>query len=55
MLVLILFSCTQGEIYVKFDSIESAKKAVDGLNGRFFGGKQVAAVFIADALMQAHI
>lgn len=46
---------SQGEIYVKFDSVESARKAIEGLNGRWFGGKQVAAVFIADALMQAHI
>ncbi|KAG5352259.1 hypothetical protein C0989_003007 [Termitomyces sp. Mn162] len=45
---------TQGEIYVKFDSIESAKKAVQGLNGRWFGGKQVSATFISDAIMQAH-
>ncbi|KAK7468862.1 Phosphatidylinositol-3-phosphatase SAC1 [Stygiomarasmius scandens] len=45
---------TQGEIYVKFDSIESAKKAVQGLNGRWFGGKQVTATFISDAIMQAH-
>ncbi|KAF8905548.1 hypothetical protein CPB84DRAFT_1814171 [Gymnopilus junonius] len=45
---------TQGEIYVKFDSVESAKKAVQGLNGRWFGGRQVSAAFISDALMQAH-
>ncbi|KIY50466.1 splicing factor, CC1-like protein [Fistulina hepatica ATCC 64428] len=45
---------SQGEIYVKFDSIEPAKKAIEGLNGRWFGGKQVSAVFISDAIMQAH-
>ncbi|KAJ3488267.1 hypothetical protein NLI96_g2998 [Meripilus lineatus] len=45
---------SQGEIYVKFDSIEAAKKAVDGLNGRWFGGNQVSATFISDAIMQAH-
>jgi len=45
---------TQGEIYVKFDAVESAKKAIQGLNGRWFGGKQVAAGFISDAIMQAH-
>lgn len=44
----------QGEIYVKFDSVESAKKAVQALNGRWFGGRQVSAVFISDAIMQAH-
>lgn len=45
---------SQGEIYVKFDSVESAKKAVQALNGRWFGGRQVSAVFISDAIMQAH-
>lgn len=44
----------QGEIYVQFDSVDSAKKAIDGLNGRWFGGKQVSATFISDAIMQAH-
>ncbi|KAG6814060.1 hypothetical protein H0H92_003107 [Tricholoma furcatifolium] len=45
---------SQGEIYVKFNSIETAKKAVQGLNNRWFGGKQVSATFISDAIMQAH-
>ncbi|KAF8227436.1 splicing factor, CC1-like protein [Tricholoma matsutake] len=45
---------TQGEIYVKFDSIDTAKKAIQGLNGRWFGGNQVSAAFISDAIMQAH-
>jgi RNA-binding protein 39 len=45
---------SQGEIYVKFDSIDTAKKAIQGLNGRWFGGKQVSAAFISDAIMQAH-
>jgi hypothetical protein len=44
----------QGEIYVKFDSIDSAKNAIQGLNGRWFGGNQVSATFISDAIMQAH-
>lgn len=44
----------QGEIYVKFDSIEAAKQAVEGLNGRWFGGNQVSAAFISDAIMAAH-
>jgi RNA-binding protein 23/39 len=44
----------QGEIYVKYDSVESAKKAIDALNGRWFGGRQASAAFISDAIMQAH-
>lgn len=46
--------CFQGEIYVKFSSIETAEKAAKSLNGRWFGGKQVSAHFISDAIMQAH-
>ncbi|KAG9005953.1 hypothetical protein FRB94_001081 [Tulasnella sp. JGI-2019a] len=45
---------SQGEIYVKFDTIDSAGKALEGLNGRWFGGRQVSATYISDALMQAH-
>ncbi|KAF8577872.1 splicing factor, CC1-like protein [Ramaria rubella] len=45
---------TQGEIYVKFDSVGTAEKAFKGLNGRWFGGKEVSAHFISDAIMQAH-
>ncbi|TFK77131.1 splicing factor, CC1-like protein [Pluteus cervinus] len=45
---------TEGEIYIKFDSVDSARNAVQGLNSRWFGGKQVTATFISDAIMQAH-
>ncbi|KIJ45270.1 hypothetical protein M422DRAFT_251452 [Sphaerobolus stellatus SS14] len=43
-----------GEIYVRFDSIDAATKAIKSLNGRWFGGRQVSAHFISDAIMQAH-
>ncbi|KAH9065714.1 hypothetical protein EDB87DRAFT_1672381 [Lactarius vividus] len=45
---------SQGEIYVKFSDVDAARKAVQGLNGRWFGGRQVSAAFISDAIMQAH-
>ncbi|KAI9572994.1 hypothetical protein HD554DRAFT_2202804 [Boletus coccyginus] len=45
---------SQGEIYLKFNAIDSAKKAIQGLNGRWFGGRQVSAAFISDAIMTAH-
>jgi len=45
---------SQGEIYLRFSSIDSAKDAIQGLNGRWFGGRQVSAAFISDAIMQAH-
>jgi RNA-binding protein 23/39 len=44
----------QGEIYLKFGNVDAARKSVQGLNGRWFGGKQVSATFISDAIMQAH-
>jgi RNA-binding protein 23/39 len=44
----------QGEIYLKFGDVDAARKSVQGLNGRWFGGKQVSATFISDAIMQAH-
>ncbi|KAI8995686.1 splicing factor CC1-like protein [Trametes punicea] len=45
---------SQGEIYVQFESVDAAKKAIEGLNGRWFGGRQISAAFISDAIMQAH-
>ena len=44
----------QGEIYVQFDGVDSAKKAIESLNGRWFGGRKISATFISDAIMQAH-
>jgi RNA-binding protein 39 len=32
---------SQGHIYLKFDSIKSAQKAIDALNGRYFAKRQV--------------
>lgn len=51
----VLTSGWQGEIYVKFDSIDSAKQAIQALNGRWFGGRPITAAFISDAIMQAHM
>ncbi|KIM66228.1 hypothetical protein SCLCIDRAFT_1211456 [Scleroderma citrinum Foug A] len=45
---------SQGEIYLKFAAVESAKKAIQGLNGRWFGGRQITATYISDAIMMAH-
>lgn len=39
---------------MQFESVETAKAAVEGLNGRWFGGKKLSATFISDAIMQAH-
>lgn len=32
-------------IFVKFSDVESAKRAIQDLNGRFFGGRIVTAAF----------
>ncbi|PLW56290.1 hypothetical protein PCANC_04035 [Puccinia coronata f. sp. avenae] len=45
---------TAGDIYITFDSVPSAQKAIAGLNNRWFGGRQITAAFISDALVAAH-
>lgn len=39
-----------GEIYIKFDTIASGEKAIQGLNGRYFGGFQITATPVVDAI-----
>ncbi|KAF8316167.1 splicing factor CC1-like protein [Clavulina sp. PMI_390] len=46
---------SQGEIYVQFNNVESATKALHGLNGRWFGGRNISASYVSDAIMQAHL
>ncbi|GAA6015726.1 hypothetical protein JCM10207_008776 [Rhodosporidiobolus poonsookiae] len=36
---------SQGEIYIRFEAVESAVKALAGLNGRYFGGRVIEAVW----------
>jgi RNA-binding protein 39 len=45
----------QGEVYIEFASIDDAERALKGLSGRFFGGRQLEASFISEALFKAHI
>ena len=52
--LLLTISNNKGEIYLKFAAVESAKKAIQGLNGRWFGGRQITATYISDAIMMAH-
>ncbi|TNY21483.1 splicing factor CC1-like protein [Rhodotorula diobovata] len=44
---------TEGEIYIRFASPDVAVKALQGLNGRWFGGKQIAASHVGDSLFDA--
>ncbi|KAF9172865.1 hypothetical protein BGX20_004675 [Mortierella sp. AD010] len=41
---------SQGEIYLKFDSVQSATNAVQTLGGRFFAGRQIVAAFLPEML-----
>jgi RNA-binding protein 39 len=45
--------CLQGEIYIRFVDVPSAVKAVAGLNGRWFGGKQIEATHLPDVMFDA--
>ncbi|KAI5290180.1 hypothetical protein KEM54_002264 [Ascosphaera aggregata] len=41
---------TQGDIYLKFDRVTGGENAIRGLNGRFFGGRQITAQPVVDAV-----
>jgi RNA-binding protein 39 len=41
---------TEGEVYVKFDRIQGGTNAVRGLNGRWFGGRILAAQYVVEAV-----
>ncbi|CAG7974076.1 unnamed protein product [Penicillium salamii] len=45
-----LDSNSQGDIYLKFDRVQGGENAIKGLNGRFFGGKQITAQPVVDAV-----
>ncbi|KAJ3297484.1 hypothetical protein HK104_000443 [Borealophlyctis nickersoniae] len=44
---------TEGHIYMKYNSIPEASAALQGLNGRFFGGKQIEAAYVVEAIYNA--
>ncbi|PWN27453.1 splicing factor, CC1-like protein [Jaminaea rosea] len=44
-----------GEIYLRFADIDGASRAIAGLNGRWFGGRQVGAVFISEGILSARL
>lgn len=45
----------QGEIYVQFETVDDAAKALAGLGGRWFGGRLVSASYVSDVIMQASL
>ncbi|WVW85709.1 hypothetical protein I302_107747 [Kwoniella bestiolae CBS 10118] len=44
-----------GEVFIEFNEIDGASSAIKGLNGRFFGGRQLQASYISEALFKAHL
>lgn len=45
-----------GEVYMEFgEGARFADMAVQGLNGRYFGGRTLRAEFISEALFKAHM
>ncbi|KAJ5331764.1 hypothetical protein N7476_001547 [Penicillium atrosanguineum] len=41
---------SQGDIYLKFDRVQGGENAIKSLNGRFFGGRQITAQPVVDAV-----
>ncbi|RAL16866.1 putative RNA splicing factor (Pad-1) [Aspergillus homomorphus CBS 101889] len=41
---------SQGDIYLKFDRVQGGENAIKGLNGRFFGGRQITVQPVVDAV-----
>ncbi|EGX46935.1 hypothetical protein AOL_s00097g361 [Orbilia oligospora ATCC 24927] len=39
-----------GDVYIKFEKIVGGENAIKGLNGRFFGGRQISALPVVDAV-----
>lgn len=33
----------KGEVYMKFDTVDAGERALQGLNGRYFGGRKLVA------------
>ena len=45
---------SMGHIHLKFDTIGSCEKAIQVLNGRWFGGRQLAAYFVPEGIYHAN-
>lgn len=41
---------SEGEIYVKFDSVSGGEKALQGLNGRIFNLRMLRASYVVDKI-----
>jgi RNA-binding protein 39 len=41
---------SEGDVYVKFDSVSGGEKALQGLNGRNFNFRQIHASYVVDKI-----
>ena len=41
---------SKGDIWLKFSTVQGGENAIKGLNGRFFGGRMIAAAPIVDKI-----
>ncbi|KAI4213885.1 MAG: hypothetical protein LQ351_003580 [Letrouitia transgressa] len=44
---------TAGDVYLKFEKVQGGENAIKGLNGRFFGGQQISAQPVVDAVYRS--
>lgn len=44
-----------GNAWVSFLDVNSARRAIDRLNGRFFNKRQISAIFVTQGTMKAHM
>ncbi|BGP25795.1 Phosphatidylinositol-3-phosphatase SAC1 [Rhodotorula toruloides] len=51
--IFVIKESPEGEIYIRFDTTDTAAKAVQGLNNRWFGGRTLVAGHCGDSLFNA--
>lgn len=40
----------EGEVFIKFDRVQGGQNAINGLNGRYFGGRMISAQYVVEAV-----
>lgn len=43
---------SEGIVFIRFESLEAGKKAMQGLNGRWFGGMKIKAVYVEEEVYE---
>lgn len=47
---MVVDSKSRGHVYIKFDGLRGAKRTCESLNGRYFEGRKVSAVFFSESM-----